>query len=57
MTLKLSNIGPEQFKIISPEPDKMPTAWKKGDKDAVFMWESTQSKLFENGSEVLFSSR
>ncbi len=57
LALKLSNIKPKQLKIINLEPGEMPAAWKKGDIDAAFVWEPTQSKLVENGGEVLLSSR
>jgi len=57
LALKLSNIGPEQLKIINLEPGEMPAAWEKDDIDAAFVWEPTQSKLLENDGEVLLSSR
>ena len=57
LALKLSSMDPEQLKIINLEPGEMPTAWEKGDIDAAFVWEPTQSKLLENDGEVLLSSR
>jgi len=57
LALKLSNIQPNQLNIINLEPGEMPDAWKKGEIDAAFVWEPTQSKLLEKGGEVVLSSR
>jgi len=57
LALKLSNIKPKHIKIINLEPGQMPDAWKKGEIDAAFVWEPTQSKLLEQGGEVVLSSR
>ena len=57
VALKLANIKPSAVNIINLEPGQMPAAWERGDIDAAFVWEPTQSKLVENGGKVLLSSR
>jgi taurine transport system substrate-binding protein len=57
VALKLSNVKPDQLTIINLEPEQMPVAWQKGDIDAGFVWEPTQSKLLGEDGEIILSSR
>ena len=57
LSIKLANIKSGEVNIINLEPPEMPTAWKRGDIDAAFVWEPTLSELLEQDGKVLFSSR
>jgi taurine transport system substrate-binding protein len=57
VALKLANVKPDQLTIINLEPPQMPVAWQKGEIDAGFVWEPNQSKLREDGGEIILSSR
>lgn len=57
VALKLANVKPDQLQIINLEPRQMPVAWQRGEIDAGFVWEPNQSKLREDGGEMILSSR
>ena len=57
VALKLSQIPSVKIRMVNLEPKDIQEAWKANEIDAAFIWEPTQSRLLEEGGEVIVSSR
>lgn len=45
-----------EYKLINSEPEQIAPAWGRGDIDAAWIWDPTQSELLKDKGEVILSS-
>lgn len=45
-----------KYKLINSEPEQIAPAWGRGDIDAAWIWDPTQSELLKDKGEVILSS-
>lgn len=54
--LKQENIDPSTITILDMQAPDIVAAWQRGDIDGAYTWQPSQSKLTEDGGEVIISS-